>query len=39
MTALGEFISLPVGGVGFWHAGEKEKKKPFCDKIFNFYFV
>lgn len=38
MTALGEFISLPVGGVGFWHAGEKEKKT-FCDKIFNFHFV
>lgn len=36
MAALGEFISLPVGGVDFWHTGEIKKN---CDKIFHFHFV
>lgn len=37
MAALGEFISLPVGGVGFWHTGELKKK--IVIKIFHFHFV
>lgn len=36
MTALGEFISLPVGVVGFWHTrGEKKLIKSFISILFK----